>query len=107
MSKDSKTDSCAQNAESSSRKKEDRRFQVRRTLLGSIDVEMFTDDIEGAFDLFMTFKGALDAHVIDHPASAFMDDVQHFCVWDTRTNNVAFHNGMFLTTYLLGEIEDE
>ena len=84
-----------------------RRYQVRQSVLGSIRIEMCTDEIEGAFDLFMTFKGAMEAG-IDAPAvSQYFDDAQSFCVWDTKTENVAFYKRMYLTTYILGEIDDE
>lgn len=118
MSKGKKTDSYAPNAENSSTPSKEitleelhtklapKRFEVRRTLLGSITVEMSTNDLEGAAELFLMFKNAMDEGVDQHPAEPFMDDVQHFCVWDTHGNTVAFFNGMFLTTYILGEIED-
>ena len=77
-----------------------KRFEVRRTTLDSVRVELQTDSLEGAINLFMAFKEVLDERMDVHLAEA-SNDVQTFCVWDTHQNHVAFHEGKFLTTYLL------
>jgi len=85
------------------------RFEVRRSSLGAIIRELRTNDLDDAAGLFFTFKAAQDAHINLHPASAYMemDDVETFCVWDNDTMNVAFHEGRYLTTYLLKEETSE
>ena len=74
------------------------RYEVRRSLLDSIYVEMFTENIEGALDLFNFLK--LSQETREH-YSDLISDVETYCVWDNNTLNVAFHNGRYLTTYLL------
>jgi len=77
------------------------RFVLKQTIFGFVKNIKAFSSIEEAYPWFVGLQMALRQLEEANGVAGEFNDNQSFLVWDTSLNNVAYHDGKYLTTYLL------